>query len=157
MFFLFAESAKSNKDLDISIVSTNTEYIRTRTVVNDKYESYDISIELFNKGPQSTDNLTVKLIDEEDFSFDKKININSTDQETVTFENILLPGEQTHSVEFQIIDNQNNTLITEKIYFNKKGIVDPKDDDSSEIPGFEIILILIAIISILIVLKRNQK
>lgn len=145
--------SKNSNEYEISISDTNTEYIRTRTVVNVKYEVYDISIEIFNKGPQSTDNLTVKLIDELDEYTIRGV-IPSMDSKNFTFKDHLLPGTDKHSVDFQILNSENETIKSLTIYFDKSGPVDSNSESST--PGFEILLVFIIMLVFLAVYKKEK-
>ncbi len=150
-------TVQAEKKPDVSIVSTKAEYLESKNLPNNvKYESYDIVFSLENNDDFDAKNVTVRIIDEENIPLNRLVDINSTEIKTVTFEEIWLPGVKTHSVKVQIKDSQNNTLDSQTIYFNKKGLTDP-DDDISETPGFEILLLMISIISILIITKRKRK
>lgn len=120
---------------------------------------YEINVTLVNSGFSGSDELTVNLTDEEHFSLSKKIILNPGETKVVSFTwSTLLIKNQQIIISFypsnpDIDWNQYNSGSKAFTLY----ITDEKDIKATSTPGFEIVLVIIAVFIIIFLLeKRNN-
>lgn len=153
--FTIASSAIDDS-YHISIKDTSAKYLKTRTHGDYEFPYYDISITLHNSGNVPSDNITVKLRDE-DGNYTKEVVINPGEDKTVVFNEHIFWGKIKRTVHFEYyateldkrnIHNSGSTTL----------IINPDKSGASaaSTPGFEVLIVLIGIIFVLIMNKRKK-
>jgi len=154
---IFFNNCKAeNENYNIFIKDTSTDFVKSIDIGGTTYEYYDIRITLHNSGDVISDNITVKLQDELD-NYTQNKKVNPGEDETFTFTNHPLPGEDQHTlyVSYYATDldkrgghNTGSTTIT----------TDYSDNENNDsIPGFGIITLLWVILLLFITKKVWKK
>jgi len=119
---------------------------------------YEINVTLVNSGLGISDELTVNLTDEENFTLSKKIILNPDETKVVSFTwSTLLIKNQQIIISFypsnqNIIWNQYNSGSQAFTLF----MTDENDIQATSTPGFELVLVITSILIFSFLLKKNK-
>jgi hypothetical protein len=144
---------------EVSIVGEPT-YVLIKDIIKNNVtigKIYEINVTLINSGFNSSEELIVNLTDEEHFSLSKKIFLNQNETKVVSFtwSTLLIKNQQI------IVCFYPSNLDTDWNKYNSGSkaftlyITDEKDKKTTNTPGFEIIIEIIAILIFIFLLKKR--
>ena len=146
-----------NGDYQIFIKDTSADFIKSETFGEHIFVYYDITLTLHNSGDTESDEISVILRDE-DGNYTKKGNIGPGEDATFIYDDHPFVGAGEHTLYFYYypteIENrnqQNSGSTSIVINPDKNG-----DDDDESIPGFELTILISAIVTTLLIMKRKK-
>ena len=157
LFSIFVNSCTSQEG-DFTISITDKSYDVIKIDENNEIITYNIIITLTNEGNVKSDNMTIRIRDEDDINLTKQYTFNPGESKTFIFDEYPVIGLKDHEIsiffyptidEIYIEDNLNHG---EDILVLKYG----KNNEDNNTPGFSIPFI-ISIIAIYVLLNKNKK
>ncbi len=145
---------------EVSIVGEPT-YVLIKDIIKNNEiigKIYEINITFINNGFNSSEELIVNFTDEEHFSLSKKIILNPSETKVVSFtwSTLLIKNQQIivsfYPSNLDIDWNQYNSGSKAFTLYIK----DDKDNTTNT-PGFEIILLIIAVLIFIFLLKKRNR
>ncbi len=149
----------SDLDQSISIDTTKTKYnfLKKEQIGNQIIMYYDIFITLKNSGNSISDDITLDVIDDGGYPFIQNHTFSSGEEKTFIMDDWIFEGEGTHNLTIsfyptnQSLTNSNNSgSMMLYIYENNQ------QQNNSSTPGFEALLIFVAIIFLAIPTKFKK-
>ena len=86
----------SAQDYELTLVNTDYSKIKEETIGQELVVKYDIMVTLANRGNISSDQITLKLTDDEDFSVTEEYIFDAMETKTFIFEEYPLSGTGNH-------------------------------------------------------------
>ena len=132
---------------DIKVINTSSKYLKTENHGGNTFVYYEISITLQNTGNIASDELSIRLRDE-DGNYTKEVVISPGEYKTIIWDNHMFLGSKQRTVYFDYYaedlekrtsSNTGSTIL----------VIDPDNSGvsaTSNTPGFEVIILLSSIL-----------
>jgi len=147
---------KADNNYEISINDTDYKYIKKIKKGSFTFEYFDISVTLYNSGPDTSDDMTVNLIDE-DGSYNLTGTLAPGEEKTFTFDNHPLIGQGNHNIKINFFPTDVNNRRVKNTGSTTLKISRDKKENNNSVPGFELILLFLSIVIFyLIIYKKNN-
>lgn len=147
----------STQDYELTLINTDYSKTEEETIGQDLVVKYDVIVTLANRGNSTTDEITLKLIDDEDFSVTQKYTFDSMETKTFTFNDYPLTGTGDHELTISYsptntsIQKTNSNSGTETITINYE------ESSSNNTPFINPFFIILGLLIIGIIKKWNMK
>lgn len=140
----------------VTILNKNYAFINTESLGTNTIETFTISLTIKNNQQTPLNNITIKLIDQDDLPLTEEISFTAEETKTIQFENYFVSGTGEHIVNISIFptDEPGNVILTDSMILVKPGSTNTEGNDS---PGFTLPLLLIIFALILIVRSKYKK
>lgn len=144
--FLFDISCAEDDFYKISIIEKDYDIFRIREINGRKFVHFNISINLYNSGNIESDDITVK-IEDEDGGYVRNDTLTPNESKIFIFDDHPLLGMTEHRINISFYPTNKNIVLTDYNHGEDVLILLPEDkDENSFTPGFEVILLIIAIV-----------
>ena len=142
----------------LSITSQTFKVSKTTVIGEQTYVFYNISIVMHNTGAETSQNTTLRIVDDEGIPADRKNTFAPGDYKEFTFTDWPLTGTGEHQINISYYPTDQNVPVTGDNSGNTTFFVSSSDGSTSQksTPGFEIVIFLGAIVLISSI-KRKRK
>lgn len=149
----------SDRSYNIEVAEKDYKFLQTIGNENQKFNYYDITINLKNNGTEESDDITLKIWEKEEdvnLSVSRNGTIKAGETREFTFGDWIVYGTGEHTVMYEY-----HTTNTSKMNSYNSGsgsfiINDGFIKEENNTPGFELILVLLAFVSIFLIKKRRK-
>lgn len=153
-YSLLGTANAENGDYKISIIEKNYEIFRIREVNDQKWVYFNISITLHNSGGIVSDDITVKIEDEDGW-YVRNDTLAAHESKTFIFEDHPLLGTGEHKIDISFYPTDKNVVLTEYNHGEDVLILMPEENNNF-IPGFEAVLLGMAIVIYVLLIKYRK-
>ena len=148
----------ADRSYDIEVVSTDYNFLKTVGSENQKFDYYNITIALKNNGPEVSDDITLKIWEKEEdanLSIHRNGTIKAGETKEFTFGDWVVYGTGEHTVMYEYYTTNTSKMNS---YNSGSGSFNINDVSVKEknTPGFELVLVLLAFVSIFLIKKRRK-
>lgn len=156
LIILLSINSLAESNYDIEVVDTDYEFLET---MHQKFNKYDIIITLKNNGDEDSDDITIKVREEnegENLSVFRNGTVKAGETMQFSFEDWIVSGTGEHTVIYEYFPTNEN--IETNNYNSGTGSFKINDGsvENEDTPGFELVLVLLAIISIYLIKRRKK-
>ena len=154
--FLFDIASAEDDFYEISIIEKDYDIFRIREINGRKVVYFNISVTLYNSGNIESDDITVKIEDEDGW-YVRNDTLLAHESKTFIFDDHPLLGMTEHRINISFYPTNKNVALTDYNHGEDVLILLPEDkDENSFTPGFEAILLVMAV-AIYVFLTRYKK
>jgi hypothetical protein len=149
----------ADRSYNIEVVDKDYKFLQTIGNENQKFNSYDITIKLINNGAEESDDITLKIWEkQEDVNLSVRRNGTIEAGETMefTFKDWIVYGTGEHTVMYEYYTTNTSKMSSYNSGSGSFIINDGTIKEENNTPGFELILVLLAFISIFLIKKRRK-
>jgi len=145
-YFLFDLSRAGDDFYEISIIEKNYDIFKIREINDRKCIHFNISITLYNSGNIESDDITVKIVDE-DGGYVRNGTLMPNESKTFIFDDHPLLDMSEHRINISFYPTNKNVGLTDYNHGESVLILLTGDkEDDGFTPGFEVILLVTTIV-----------